>query len=362
MEENQRPSSLEVASNFDDIFKSVEDVQKQEEARPPVTEQQPIVEQKEEVVVEQPTITQEAPKSSEYKNRLNQLIEDNFIENIAIAVVKENGEKESVFLSDLEDVDQNTYQAIISNYKSAKDKERDEKYISTEGIDEVTKNLIAVRKAGGDITELIKNNVSAIDQWVSTKEQLSDNTQLQIDVVAWELKNKGIADSVVEAQIKHHIDNLELDSVAEKIVNSHISAHSQEIENKKNAELARVEQEKELQKQTKKAVSTYYKSQNLPENLQKVFIDNATKVDQSGMTNTEKLFFESTRTAEDLAEVTFFLSDREAYKKWVASKPVLKANIEGMKPIFELDLKNTKPTKRAPVTVDENFEEVFQNK
>ena len=97
-----------------------------------------------------------------------------------------------------------------------------------------------------------------------------------------------------------------------------------------------------------------------PENLQKVFIENATKVDESGMTNTEKLFFEATSKAEDLAEITFFLSDREGYKKWVASKPVLKASVEGIKPMFELDLKTTKPAKRAPITVEENYDEIFQ--
>jgi hypothetical protein len=355
MEENQRPSSIEIANNFDDIFKSVSDV-KQEEVKTPVVEQQVITtEQKqEEVIVEQVT-----SKPSQYKERLNQLIEDNFLENIAIGITKENGEKENVFLSDLEDVDQETYQTILSNYKSAKDKERDEKYISTEGIDDVTKSLIEVRRAGGDITELIKNNVSAIDQWISTKDKLADDTQLQIDVVAWDLKNKGIADGVIQAQIKHYVDNLQLDTEAEKIVDSHLTAHKQEIENKKNSELQRVEQEKETQKQTKKAVSTIYKSQNLPDHLQKVLIENATKVDQSGMTNTEKLFFEATRTADDLAEVTFFLSNREEYKKWVSSKPVLKAQVQGMKPIFELDLKTTKPVKRAPITVDENYDEVF---
>lgn len=363
MEENQRTSSVEVANNFDDIFKSVEDVKQQdaiptpkEEVAPTVQEQLKIAEVK---IVEE--VAPQVIKPTQYKQRLSQLIEDGFITDVAIGITNDKGEKENIFLSELKNVDKETYQTVLAQYKEATDKENKEKYISTDGIDDVTKNLIEIRKNKGDITDLIKNNVSAIDQWQDTKENLTDNEQLQMNVIAWDLKNKGLTDRVIEAQIKDYADNLQLDTEAEKIVDANLLAHKGEIENKKNQQIQRAEAEREAQKQTKKDVTARYKELGVAEHLQKVFIKNATDFDQSGMTNTEKLFFESTRTAEDLAEVTFFLSNREAYKTWVASAPVLKATTQGLKPLFEINLKSSKPAKQSAVTASEHYDEVFGN-
>lgn len=358
MEENQT-NTVEVVNSFEDLLKSVSDVQQEEATQKETPTLQEQVSQ--ETPPTEKEVQAEAPKVSEYKNRLTQLIEDGFITDSAISITNEKGEKENVFLSELKNVDKETYTALLAQYKEATDKENKEKYISTEGIDDVTKSLIEIRKAKGDVTELIKNNVSALDQWQSTKDSLSDNEQLQMNVVAWELKAKGLTDRVIEAQIKDYVDNLQLDIEAERIVDENLNAHKAEIENKKNQILQKAEEEKQNQKQLEKAIASIYKDNKLPDNLQKVFLKNATKFDENGITNTEKLFFESQKSPEDLAEITFFLSDREAYKKWVSSNPVLKATTKGLTPLFEFNLKASRPLKQSAVTLQERFEEEFNN-
>lgn len=355
MEEDQRPQSVGFADSFDDLFKSVADVKKEAE--------DVVVKEEETTVTPQETKkeeVEEVKEPTEYKKRLDQLIEDNILENVSIEIPDEKGETQLVFLSDLSDLDEATYKTILANYKDAKDNEIKEKYISTEGLDETTKKLIEIRRAGGNIDNIVKENVSAIDQWLDTKQNLTDNEQLQMNVVAWELKNKGLSDRVIDAQIKDYVDNLQLDVEAEKIVDLHLSAHQGEIEIKKQQELQRLEDERENQKQVKKNLSGIVKSWNLPDNLQKVIIDNSTKVDADNLTNTEKLFFNSITTAEGLAEVAFFLNNREEYKKWVSSKPVLNAKLDGnVKPYFKVDLKQTRQVKREAITADEKFDELF---
>ena len=362
MEQNQT-NAVEVVNSFEDLLKSVSDVQKEEAPKTEVapTLQEQINQEPPAQELEEVKIIEEAPKTSEYKKRISQLIEEGFLLDSPISITNDKGEKESVFLSELKNVDKETYTALLTQYKEATEKENKEKYISTEGIDEVTKNLIEIRKAKGDITELIQNNVSAIDKWQSTKDSLTDNEQLQMQVVAWELKGKGLTDRVIDAQLQDYIDNLQLDTEAERIVDENLSAHKGEIENKKNQIIQKAEEEKQNQRQVEKAVATIYKDKKLPEHLQKVFLKNATRFDENGMTNTEKLFFESQKTPEDLAEITFFLSDREAYKAWVSSTPVLKATTKGLTPLFEFNLKATRPAKQSAVTLNERFEEEFNN-
>jgi hypothetical protein len=353
MEDSQRPQTATVAQNFDDLFKSVEDVNTAEpktveptEAVTPQVTPEPIV---------------EAPKAvSDYKKRIASYLEDGLIENFAVTVQGDNGE-ENVFLADLDIQDEETFKTILSNYKEAKSNEIKEKYIPVEGIDETTRQLIEIRKAGGDIQDIIKENVSAMDAWVSTKQNLTDNEQLQMNVVAWELKQKGLSDRVIEAQIKDYADNLQLDVEAEKIVNFHLASHRQEIEQKKQSQLQKIESEKEAQKQIRKNLSTTYKEWKLPDHLQKVLVDNSTKVDENNLTNTEKLFFEAQKNPEVLAEIAFLLNDRDGFKKWVSSKPVLQAQLNSaVKPLMSIDLKTTRQVKRDPVTVDERFDDIFQ--
>ena len=357
MEENQRPQTATVAQNFDDLFKSVEDVN-----TTTPTETQTVQKPTEETPPqEEVKIIEEAPKAvSDYKKRIASYLEDGLIENFAVTVQGDNGD-ETVFLADLDVNDEETYKTIISTYKESQAKDIKEKYISKEGMDEVTEKLIEIRRAGGDIQEIIRENVSAMDTWVNTKKDLSDNEQLQMNVVAWDLKQRGLSDNVIAAQIKDYADNLQLDVEAEKIADYHLASHRQEIEQKKQSQLQRVEEEKEAQKQTRKNLSNTYKEWKLPDHLQKVLIDNSTKVDSNNLTNTEKLFFEAQKNPQILAEVTFMLNDLEGYKKWVSSKPVLQAQLNSaVKPLMSIDLKTTRQIKRDPVSVDERFDDVFQ--
>lgn len=357
-QEQQRNPSVTVAQNFDDVFKSVNDLEsvvpKVDEI---VTEQQaptpPTPETPKEEEVEKPVET------SAYKKRLSNLIEDGIIENFAISLTDASGEKKDVFLSDLEEVDQDTYKTILASYKEAKDNEVKENYISKEGIDEITEKLINIKKAGGDITEIIQQNVSQIDNISKLKEDLPNDEQLQMNIVAKDLKDKGLSDRVIAAQIKDYQDNLQLDVEAEKILNFHLSAHQGEIEAKSQAEMARLEQEKEDKKKNKKELQSVYKDWGLPENIQKVLIENSTKEDQHGMTNTEHLFFSAIQDPKKLAKIAFLINNEEEYEKFFSNKKVLQANKEGLKPLFELNLKAKKDVRSTPNTTSERFDEVF---
>ena len=221
-------------------------------------------------------------------------------------------------VNSLRDYTEEGFTQIVEGWKTAQKTEKDSKYISKEGLDDSFLKIIETRKAGGDITEQLRVNVTAIDQLTQLKDNI-DNEQVQINIVAHSLEQQGIKKGVIKAQIDAHIEDGTLEEEANSILDTHLGTHQQAIEAKKQSELERVEKEKEDNKNFKKNLTSNFKEMKLPETLVKHLVDNATKLDEDRISNTDKLYF---KEAQD-PETIFFLNDREGYKKYIASKAVL---------------------------------------
>lgn len=320
----------------DEIIKSLE-TKKIEEPKPEVTETK--------------TVT-------DYSKRLRTLIKDGIIDNFAIEYSEDGSEPQSVFIEDIETLTEEGYQQIIDGWKKAQKEEINSKYISVDGLDETTKKLIDIKKAGGDITEIIRENVTAIDNLTQLKERLDDET-VQVNIVAHSLKNKGLSPKVIEAQIKDYIESGELESEATTIIDSHLQIHNEAIEQKRQAELQRIEKEKEELKILKKTLSTKYKEMNIPDNIQKTLVSNATQFDQNRISNTDKLYFDAIKDPERFAEINFFLNNPEEYKKYIASSKVLDAKIKTIKPVFTVNINKTNKPKLSASSLEEFADEVI---
>lgn len=334
---------------IDEIFASAKS-EEQKKATPPKVEEVVVKKEEEEEVdledknkkVVEVDIIDEASKSqnkvtiSPYSQKLSSLIEDGFIEDFAIEL-----DGEEVFISELKDVDKDSYNEIIKAIKEEKEKELKSKYISAEELDEDTKKIIEIRKNGGDITEVIQNNLTVIDQLTQIKKDIS-NEQTQINVIAHSLKQQGVKPSVINAQIEALIEDGELESEANAILDSYLQTQKDIIEQKRQSQLQEIEKEKEEIKNTRKELSSFYKEMKLPDSMVKALVDNATKFDQDKITNTDKLYFEAIKDPKKLAEINLFLNNPEAFKKHLTSKDVLKTKLEGAKKALSVKLDKTK--------------------
>ena len=370
MEKNEtKQSAVEIVNKelLDEIFNVAGDTQND---TPPVV----VKEEESNNLVDEvingitPPITPEPPKTTEvveapkvqtdFSKKLKGLIKDGIIENFAISY-DVDGESQETYIEDIEDLTEEGYQQIIAGWKQAKDEDIKSKYISVDGLDETTKKLIEIKRAGGDISEVIQRNVSAIEQLTNLKENI-DNEQVQINIVAHQLQQQGIKPSVVKAQIKELIDEGLLEGEATTILDSHLQAHQQEIENKKNTELQREQQEKEDLKNLRKTLAAKYKEANIPENLQKVLVDNATKLDQDKISNTDKLYFEAIKDPEKLWKLNFFLNNPEEFEKFISSKKVLKAKTDTISPLFKINLTKTNKPRLSATSLDEMADEIIK--
>lgn len=299
-------------------------------------------------VITPPIVEEVQPKATKYSEKIKNLIEDGFLEDVSITL-----DDKEVFISEIDIQDKDTYDSILESIKSEKKKQREEKYISKEGLDETFLKIVETRKAGGNVNEIIKENVSAIDQLSNLRNTLDsvdvedkDKEQLAINIVAQNLQQKGLSQKVIQAQIEDFIETGSLETEANTILDSHLKLHGQAIEQKKQVELERVEKEKEDFKIFKKTISSTYKEFGLPDAMQKVLVENATKLDEYKISNSDKLYFEAQQKNPDLyAKVNFLLNNPKEFEKWISGKSVTEAKKEIIKSSIVINTNRKKESK-----------------
>lgn len=327
MENNQQQPTMVSA---DDLLSQMVGTLVQEEK----TQEQP----NQDLILPTPPVTitplvEEKPKEEEkvksnFSNKIQTLLDTGFVENFAVTV-----DGEEVFLSDLEINDEETYTTLLEQIKSEKETKLKENYISKDGLDETFLKVIDTRKAGGDVTEIFRENIQAIDQLSNLKTVLDEGDdkekeQLSINILAQDLRQKGLEDEVIEAQLKVYINKGELEDRASAILNNHLALHQQEIENKKQQELERLAKDREEAKTFRKVFSQNVKDKKIPDNIAKVIIDNSTKQGDYGISKTDELYFNLQSDPDAFSELSFFLHNREEFKKWISGSEVTKAKVK----------------------------------
>ena len=356
--ENTNTNAEVISQNvLADIFKEFEPTQ---EETPPAQETNEAEQEIENLL--KPPVAQETPKAEEpvktitdYSKRLKNIISDGLIENFAITY-----NEQEVYLEDIEDLTEEGYNQILESYKSEKEKSLKEKYISTDNLDDQTKKLIEIKQAGGDISEIIRENVTAIEQVQGLKARI-DEENIQAYIVGTNLKQKGLSDRAIKSEIAALVDQGELEAEATTILDGHLSLHTEAIEQKRLSQLERVEKEKEENKNLRKTLSATYKEFGVPDNIQRVLVDNATKLDQDKISNTDKLYFEAIKDPKKFAEINYFLNNPEEFKKWVSSKKVLEAKTNQIKPLFTVNINNQKKPKLSATSLEEYADEILNN-
>lgn len=320
--------------NPEDVIKQItKEEDEVEEVKPPTVPASVVTEEVKPTVI------------SDYSKKLKDIIDAGFIEDAQISWGAEGEEKE-VFLSELEELEEDQYKAILAKYKEAKDAELKEKYISVDGLDERTKSYIELKKAGGDPSQLIKEEIQHVNPW--EKLDLEDE-DVQEYIVRSSLTAQGLKPKFVDQEIAELKENLQLDTEATKVFNNVQSQFKKRIEDEKKAQLENIEKEKQESKEFRKNMSVSLKELIPNENIAKLILDNATKKDEVGLTNTDKLYFDSQKDPKLYAEVSFFLNNREEFYKSIGVKNKNKETIKTVNTLFSINPKivksNTPPQK-----------------
>lgn len=275
----------------------------------------------------------EQPSSYYYDNVVRDFIEEGDWEDMLVET-EVDGEMVERPLSELENVDKETFNQIRSEIKRLKDEDFKEKYISVEGLDETTKKMVELKRKGGDITSLIETEAKVVHPLKNI--DLEDES-VHEGLVRQKLSYQGIKSDVIERTISDYKKNLTLDKEAQEIISEINTNFDKYVEAESKKQLEEIEEQKAQQKEFRKTMSETIKGLDIKEEkVVKSLLDAATKPDETGLSDVDKAFFEAKQNPELFAKVAFLLTDSELFDKHMGVKIKNNANLESMKKVFSL--------------------------
>jgi len=272
---------------------------------------------------------------SQYGSIVKQLLEDGFWEDGQITIETEEGAQE-VLLSELSDIDEDTFKALKEGQKKLKDEEFQNKYLSKEGLDERTLKLIEIAKNGGDIRELLQVQAEVVNPLEGL--DLEDSA-VQEWIVAQTLLSQGHDQVIVQNTIAQYKKDLVLDAKADAIVKDINNRYDAQIEAKLEQRKQEKAKEAENQKLFRKSISEEVKKLGLKDTLQKNLVDLASKFDENGVSNADNLYFEAKKDPALFAEIVFLMSNKQAYEEFKGIKATNSAAKKNFITILKTDKK-----------------------
>jgi hypothetical protein len=373
--QNQEELSFEQLMEFNNF--SLEDNEKKEEIETDITlsNEEDDEEDKSKDGDPNPDDLEKDKKKAEPKEPETKITLDNS-ENTYLDIVKEkldSGEWEDlviededgneVRLSELKDIDKDTFKALEKEIKTQKDTEFKEKYVSVDGLDEVKKRLINIVKEGDlELAKALFQNPAALQEPFQGYD--ADNDDHNEDVLDWYYQ-KGLGHSPKEAAalVKAAKEDLTLDVKAQKIVDYQRGQFYENLKNREQQILAEKAKEQENLKDYRKNLTTALKQEGLSENLTRKFVDVATKTDKTGNYEIDTIYDEWMSDPEKAKELIYFMLDKENYLKKVTAsvkKDVQLDNLKRIKIVQDSSkVEKQKKEDTAPITPFEtiNFDE-----
>ena len=347
-EQNQEELSFEQLLEFNDFSledganpKSEEEVdidlseEKEDKSDDSKTDEE--AEEKEEVVIEK----NETPK----KEKKEEIVFNNS-DAVYFDIVKDrldSGEWEDVLietedgteklLSELDNIDKDTFKNLERAIKDQKNEELKSKYIEVDGLDEVKKRLINIVKSGDlDLAKALFQNPESLKEPFQGYDE--DNDSHNTEVLAWYYQSiMGHSPSETRALVEASKKDLTLDLKAQKIVDYQRQQFYKSLENKEQELIAEQKEEVERIKEYRKGLASEFKQEGVSETLTRKFVDVATKKDENGAFEIDNIYEEWMNDPKKAKELIQFMLDKETYIKRVTSETKKNVQLENLKKI-----------------------------
>jgi hypothetical protein len=347
-EQNQEELSFEQLLEFNDFSledggnpKSEEEVdidlseEKEDNSEDSNTDEK--AEEKEEVVIEK----NETPK----KEKKEEIVFNNS-DAVYFDIVKDrldSGEWEDVLietedgteklLSELDNIDKDTFKNLERAIKDQKNEELKSKYIEVDGLDEVKKRLINIVKSGDlDLAKALFQNPESLKEPFQGYDE--DNDSHNAEVLAWYYQSIiGHSPSETRALVESSKKDLTLDLKAQKIVDYQRQQFYKGLENKEQELIAEQKQEVERIKEYRKGLASEFKQEGVSETLTRKFVDVATKKDENGSFEIDNIYEEWMNDPKKAKELIQFMLDKDTYIKRVTSETKKNVQLENLKKI-----------------------------
>jgi hypothetical protein len=269
--------------------------------------------------------------TSTYSELIKDFIEEGDWEDGQIEI-----DGETFILSEMENIDKDTFNKLKAGQKSLKEEKNKDKYISSEGLDETGKKLIDLIKLGGDVSELIQYNSEVVHPLKDL--DLSD-VNIQKNIVFHKYKAQGLKDTVIHNIIKDLESEFKLDEETEEAVQHINQSYNSMVEDRLNTKKQEVTQREESTKVFGKSLNDKYKEFGLKDSISKNLTSSATTVDKQGWTKTDALYFKAKSDPEFYSKLNYMLNDPKAFEEFMGAKTKNKTALETLIKISSIDKK-----------------------
>lgn len=236
-------------------------------------------------------------------------------------------------LSELDNIDKDTFKNLERAIKDQKDEDLKSRYIDIDGLDEVKKRLINIVKSGDlDLAKALFQNPESLKEPFQGYDE--DNDVHNTEVLSWYYQNIiGHSPSETRALVDSSKKDLTLDLKAQKIVDYQRQQFYKGLENKEQELIAEQKEEVERIKEYRKGLASEFKQEGVSETLSRKFVDVATKKDQNGSFEIDNIYEEWMNDPKKAKELIQFMLDKETYIKRVTSETKKNVQLENLKKI-----------------------------
>ncbi len=227
-------------------------------------------------------------------------------------------EGKQVKLSELDNVDEDVYKAVKEDFEKEKEDNLKTKYVSVENLNDTQKALINIIKSGDldKAKELFEQPQSLIEPFQGYD---SEDESHNLQVLSWYYKSQGHSEKQIAKLIEADKEELVTDSKAEQIVKWQKSQFQEKIKQEEASVEESKKQEFERIKTYRKDLTAELKAADLTETMAKKFVDVATKYDQEGELEIDKIYDEWMTDPKKAKDLIYFLLDQEGYVKKITS-------------------------------------------
>ena len=254
---------------------------------------------------------------SEESKRFKAILKNTF-GDLGVIEQEIEGEVVEFSIDDIE-MDSETFESLVAQKIEQEREAAQSGKISVEGISDITKAMIEVDKNGGDLGQLLNVKQSYYDP-LSQIDTTTD--QGKMEVVALRLSAQGLSPDQVEIQLSGVKAKGILDEVAEKAETELKALMNQAIENEKQKAQAQALALQEERKKYKSSLKQSLSNFQLKDTVKNKVVEMATKIDEKGMYEIDKLYGEAMKDPDKAAKLTLFLLDEKEYEAQITDKKI----------------------------------------
>lgn len=264
---------------------------------------------------------------SAYKNLASRYLEKGLWEDVEV----ELEEGKTVKLSEIENLDEDTFFEIQKAQKEFLNEDLETKYVSKEGIDENGLKLIEILKNGGDIREIFQKPEDAVRPF----ENLDlDNERIQESILYQQYRLQGLSETESTNLVGLAKKNLSMDDKVQQIVTFHQKKYDSYIAQKAEEQKKIQAEEQVKQREFKKGVmdtlrETYKLKDTLARKLTNLGVD---KTD-TGEFKIDEIYAKKMEDPKEAADLLFFLSDKDAYLEMMGAKVKRETNLGAIRKV-----------------------------